>query len=322
MRHRAGLIAEAFAEPGRGIVVVLGATFAVALLLALVLGEAGAAQSKVEAETMALSGSHVYIENNTAASGGKEVAFYTNGSASSSFEGAAASITLHSRGTACQGNPRLRIYVDGTLQGRVDLTSSTYADYPLALSGLSAGTHTLRISFANDYYISSTCDRNVDLDYYEVTVPDTTPTACGKGQFLAEYRNELRTFITCPVLARCEAAIDNDWGSGSPDPAARPDSFTARWVGTFDFEASDYEFTATADDGVRLWVDGRLLIDQWKDQGATTYRATTNMTAGAHQVKVEYYEYGGLAVARSSWAKVASPLPLAARTRCWSGRGT
>ncbi len=136
----------------------------------------------------------------------------------------------------------------------------------------------------------------------------TTPTTCNKGEFLAEYRNELRTFNTQPVLTRCETTINNDWGSGSPGSGANTDSFTARWVGTFDFEASDYEFTATADDGVRLWVDGQLLIDQWKDQGATTYKATKTMTAGAHEVKVEYYEYGGLAVAKASWAKVTSSL--------------
>lgn len=136
----------------------------------------------------------------------------------------------------------------------------------------------------------------------------TTPTTCTKGTFLAEYRNELRTFNTQPVLTRCEAAIDYDWGSGSPGPGVNADSFTTRWVGTFDFEAAAYEFTTTTDDGVRLWVDGQLLIDQWKDQGATTYRATKTMTAGTHEVKVEYYEYGGLAMAKTSWAKV-DPAP-------------
>jgi acid phosphatase type 7 len=137
----------------------------------------------------------------------------------------------------------------------------------------------------------------------------TPPSTCATGAFLAEYRNELRTFNTQPVLSRCESAVDHDWGSGSPGSGVNADSFTARWVGTFDFEASDYEFTVTADDGIRLWVDGQLLIDQWKDQGATTYKATKAMTAGSHQVKVEYYEYGGLAVAKASWAKVVSSPP-------------
>jgi len=136
-----------------------------------------------------------------------------------------------------------------------------------------------------------------------------TPTTCNKGAFLAQYRNELRTFNTQPVLTRCEATINNDWDSGSPGRRVNADSFTTRWVGTFDFEAADYEFAATADDGVRLWVDGQLLIDQWKDQSATTYKATRTMTSGAHEVKVEYYEYVGSAVAKVSWAKVVAPPP-------------
>src|SRR5215211_3474484 len=137
----------------------------------------------------------------------------------------------------------------------------------------------------------------------------TTPTACNKGEFLAEYRNELMTFNTQPVLTRCETTINDDWGSGSPGLGVNTDSFTARWVGTFDFEASDYEFTVTSDDGIRLWVDGQLLIDQWKDQSPTTYMATKTMTAGAHQVKVEYYENGITAVAKASWAKAAATPP-------------
>ena len=314
MRHdRLGSVASASLLQSKGVVVLyatIAATIAAVLLFTLFDEEAQAAQSKVEAETMTLSGSAVVVHSSSTASDGKDVAFYTNGSASRSFSGAATNVSLRARGQACQGNPRLKVYVDGALKGTVDLSSSTFADYSVGLSGLSTGTHTLRISFENDYYLSSTCDRNVYLDYYVLTVPDVTPpSTCAKGTFLAEYRNELRTFNTQPVLSRCESAIDYDWGSGSPGSGVNANSFTARWVGNFDFEASDYEFTATSDDGVRLWVDGQLLIDQWKDQGATTYKATKTMTAGSHEVKVEYYEYGGLAVAKASWAKVASSPP-------------
>ncbi|CAN5874449.1 hypothetical protein BH18ACT11_BH18ACT11_00850 [soil metagenome] len=152
-------------------------------------------------------------------------------------------------------------------------------------------------------------------DWAEAMVNDSLPSppptgACNKGQFFAEYRNELRTFSTQPVLTRCETAVNNDWGSGSPGSGVNSDSFTTRWAGNFDFESSGYEFTATADDGVRLWVDGQLLIDQWKDQAATTYKATKTMTAGAHEIKVEYYENAGAASAKVSWAKVAqTPQP-------------
>jgi PA14 domain len=48
---------------------------------------------------------------------------------------------------------------------------------------------------------------------------------------------------------------------------------------------------------VRVYLDGALVIDQWKDQSATTYTASRSVTAGGHELKVEYYENGGDAVA-------------------------
>ena len=75
-----------------------------------------------------------------------------------------------------------------------------------------------------------------------------------------------------------------------------------RWTGTHDFEEGDYTFTTT-DDGVRLWVDGELIIDQWHGQSATAHSATRAMTAEEHEVKMEHYEGYFDAVAKLSWQK-------------------
>ena len=72
----------------------------------------------------------------------------------------------------------------------------------------------------------------------------------------------------------------------------------------------------TSDDGIRLWADGQLLIDQWEDQAAATYKVTKTMTAGEHEIKIEYYENTGSAVAKVSWANRLPPPPRgAARER-------
>ena len=73
-------------------------------------------------------------------------------------------------------------------------------------------------------------------------------------------------------------------------------------LAAFDFAAGSYVFTARADDGIRVYVDGVLAIDEWIDQAATTYQATRTLSAGAHTIVVEYYERAGLAVAQVSWA--------------------
>jgi hypothetical protein len=80
-----------------------------------------------------------------------------------------------------------------------------------------------------------------------------------------------------------------------------------RWQGDWGFAtAGTYKFTVTADDGIRLYVDGNLLIDQWKDQGPTTYTAQANMPVGTHRIKTEFYENGGGATAQLTWQLVSA----------------
>jgi PA14 domain len=98
---------------------------------------------------------------------------------------------------------------------------------------------------------------------------------------------------------RCEAAVDYAWGLDGPTGVGvGTDNFSARWVKTQNFAAGTHTITATADDGICVYVDGTLVIDRWKDQSVTTYTASRQMTAGNHEVKVEYCENGGDAVAK------------------------
>src|SRR6185295_13337496 len=75
------------------------------------------------------------------------------------------------------------------------------------------------------------------------------------------------------------------------------------------------KFTGTVDDGLRVYVDDRLVIDQWRDQSSQTYSIIKTMSAGAHTVKVEYYEYGGGAIVTVGWTQVSgSTTPTPAPT--------
>src|SRR5207237_2419564 len=90
---------------------------------------------------------------------------------------------------------------------------------------------------------------------------------------------------------------------GAGGPAGLPvDNFSVRWTGRCTLAAGTFTFTARADDGVRVFVDGVAVIDQFHDQPATTYTANRTLTAGEHDVKVEYYERAGDAVIQVSWA--------------------
>jgi hypothetical protein len=135
------------------------------------------------------------------------------------------------------------------------------------------------------------------------------PADCAPAEWRASYFAN-RTLAGTPAGERCEAAVDYNWGSGGPTGVGvGTDNFSARWVKTQSFAAGSYTFTATADDGVRVYLDNTLIIDQWRDQAPTTYTATRQLTAGDHELKVEYYERGGGAVARLSVAAVPASCP-------------
>jgi hypothetical protein len=101
-----------------------------------------------------------------------------------------------------------------------------------------------------------------------------------------------------PVFVRNDKEIDFDWGAGSPREDIPADNFSVRWTNTIAFDSGLYRFVTETDDGVRLYVDGRLLIDKWREQPATKYSADVQLSKGNHTVRMEYQERGDRAVAR------------------------
>ena len=110
--------------------------------------------------------------------------------------------------------------------------------------------------------------------------------------------------LTGLKLIRTDDIVEFDWGSGAPDAAIRPDTFSARWTGYVEPRYSEtYTFHTLSDDGVRLWVDGRLIIDNWTDHGFQEDTGTIELTAGRkYDLKLEFYENGGAAGIILSWS--------------------
>ncbi len=107
------------------------------------------------------------------------------------------------------------------------------------------------------------------------------------------------------VLGRKDAAIDFDWGTGSPDPKVPADNFSARWGRTLGFEAGTYRFYASSDDGVRIYVDGNRIVDSWmKQKLPNTHYADITLSAGNHNIAVDYFEDGGNASIHVWWNRV------------------
>lgn len=123
--------------------------------------------------------------------------------------------------------------------------------------------------------------------------PTPTPKPVQITEWRGEYYNNVS--LTGAPKVRNDKKIDFDWGYGSPMKGINADNFAVRWTRRLDFEAKTYRFHVRVDDGVRLWVDGQLLIDQWRDGSTRTYSVERTMTQGKHDVRVEMYERSGLA---------------------------
>ncbi|MHB0874881.1 MAG: PA14 domain-containing protein [Anaerolineae bacterium] len=104
-----------------------------------------------------------------------------------------------------------------------------------------------------------------------------------------------------PLVARFEAAISYDWGTGAPAPGVPVDNFSVRWTGTISFAAGDYIFTTVTDDGVRLFVDNALVIDRWSSMSRTSFDASVSLTQGNHVIRMEYFDSGVSAFAQLYW---------------------
>jgi hypothetical protein len=107
-----------------------------------------------------------------------------------------------------------------------------------------------------------------------------------------------------PALVQTNALIDFSWGDGSPGKGVPADNFSVRWTGSIRFpKDGKYTFYTVSDDGIRLWMDDRLIIDNWTDHGETENQGQIELCGRKpHPVRLEYYEKTGAAAARLLWA--------------------
>jgi len=110
-----------------------------------------------------------------------------------------------------------------------------------------------------------------------------------------------------PVLTRTENAINNTWAAEIV--AGLSDKVSARWTADLEAPLTDkYTLITRSDDGVRLWLDGRLLVNNWTVHTAAENMATVNLTAGEiYSLQMEWYDDAGAAVAQLSWQGPSLP---------------
>jgi hypothetical protein len=197
----------------------------------------------------------------------------------------------------------VRLYVDG--QRIIDSWQDGGRRELAADLRLPAGHHTLRVE-----YYEHTGDGLVQVRWEKLTsYPDW------KGEYWSN-----RSLSGAPALVRNDGEINFNWGGGSPAAGLPADGFSARWTRTASFDRGTYRFHVRVDDGARLWIDDRLVLDTWRDGSLREVLVDWAVTQGTHSLRLEYYENTGDARVRLWWEKLSSPTYPDWRGQYWSNR--
>ena len=130
--------------------------------------------------------------------------------------------------------------------------------------------------------------------------------------------------LTGNTVTRIDPTVNFNWGNGSPDPKIPVDGFSARWTGQLLAAKSEpYTISATADDGVRVWIGGALVVDGWVDEAPTEHTGTISLVAGQlYDIRIEYYEDGGGAEIMLAWSSPSTPKEIIPETQLFPASRT
>ena len=177
--------------------------------------------------------------------------------------------------------------------------------------GLKAGLHAITV-----VYFEGSGDQSLTMSYsgsglVKQVIPASAfwrvasaKTSDGNGTGLrGEYFNN-RDLNAPVVLTRTDATVNFDWANNSPvSGTINTDNFSVRWSGQIEAPVTGtYTFSTTTDDGVRLWVNGTQVINDWNGHPVTTNTGTINLAAGQrYDIRMEYFDSGAEAVAKLWW---------------------
>lgn len=136
-----------------------------------------------------------------------------------------------------------------------------------------------------------------------VLVPDEAfrlPGGAGRG-LRGEYFDNNR-LAGGPRLTRTDPRIDFRWTFNSPGRGIPADWYSVRWTGTVQVPPGGVRrIGVEGNDGYRLWIDDRLVIDNWRKESYRTTLADLSLGAGPHAIRLEYFESTGNARVRLVW---------------------
>jgi LysM repeat protein len=197
-----------------------------------------------------------------------------------------------------------RLYVDGNLVADYFTyvgNQTRTVDVPLA-----AGAHVVQLE-----YVEQTGNALVRLTYQQVAgpVPPPLPPDGDKfrnGPWYTEYFANA-TLTPPPSAVRTEPGIRFAWNGAPPVPGLPGSFWSARFTQTRFFNAGVYQFVARVDDGVRIWINGVQIMNEWREQSTRTFTSNVKLGSGNYNIVVEYAQFGGSSDFALYWDFLGNP---------------
>jgi photosystem II stability/assembly factor-like uncharacterized protein len=183
-------------------------------------------------------------------------------------------------------NDGVQLYVDGTKVLDTWSDGGLGNDYTRTLSG----THEIKIAYYNH---NATGPAALQAWWRGSGALPAVP-GVQKGVWRAQYFGNPKMWGVAPLVKNeVGPAIDHTWDAG-PGYALPTNGWSAVYTTTAQLLCGHYDFTVHADDGVRLWVGGQKLLDEWRDQ-VDDFQAAVDLPSGPTPMRIEYYQNGGQA---------------------------
>ncbi len=196
-----------------------------------------------------------------------------------------------------------RLYVDGNL----------VADYFTYVGNqsrtidvaLAAGAHVIQLE-----YVEQTGIALINLTYQQVggqpPPPPPTGNKFNNGPWYTEYFANA-TLTPPPSVVRTEPAMAFAWNGAPPQPGMPAGFWSARFTQTRYFNPGVYQFVARVDDGIRIFVNGVLIMNEWREQSSRTFTSNVKLGAGNYTIVVEYAQFGGSSDLAMYWDYLGNP---------------
>lgn len=201
------------------------------------------------------------------------------------------------------------------------------AGYKIFRNGNQIGTVTSGTSFRDSgltpetVYVYSVVayDAAGNLSNHSSFAIITTPTSTSNGNGLkGEYYNNKD--LTDLKFTRIDDTINSYWNNVSPDSRIDKETFSIRWTGQIQpLYSEKYTFYTTSDDGVRLWVNGSKIIDNWNDHSALQNSGTITLVAGQkYDIQLDYYNNLGEGKIRLDWSSNSQAKQIVPKSQLFS----